>query len=674
MNTTDSHKLKEILITAITPYFLERDALWFKENFEEIRKKSIREAWWRDRTLFLETGSHLTLSPFLRKLADMGYVKVGQIENRGEFSARGGIVDVFPVNSEQPVKIEFFGNAVENIISLPVAGKQETPKIQAAKTATDYERMWLSGLKPEDYLVHIDHGIGIYRGLTRNATQINAENLRPSAPYLRQSAVEEFYVLEYAPARRGGRPDRLLIPRNQAKKLSRYIGFETPPIHRLGGTVWESTKRKAKEDAKKFAEELLAILKNRAGAARRPYALHYDIEQRLSHSFIFEETQDQKRAIAEVHQDLSREQPMDRLLLGDVGFGKTEVALRAAARVAYDGRQVALLSPTTILADQHSSTFHERLKGLPLKTAVLTRLTPKKDIKNIIAGIAKGEVDIVIGTHRLLSRDISFRDLGLTIIDEEQRFGVRHKEKFKQLRAEIDILSLSATPIPRTLSLAISKFRDLSLIQEPPVGRLPIKTFVLPFSKRIVAEAIAYEHKRKGQIFYLWNRIENIEAVRRELEKISPDISIAILHGRMPEQELIRAMHGFRSGATDLLLATTIIENGLDLPSANTLIVANAARLGLAQAYQIRGRIGRGDKPAYAYFLYPARSLTEKGRLRLRALQEAAGLGAGFQIALKDLEIRGAGNVLGRQQSGTMNKVGLNLYAQLLSEALEEFK
>ncbi len=385
---------------------------------------------------------------------------------------------------------------------------------------------------------------------------------------------------------------------------------------------------------------------------------------------------------------------MDRLLLGDVGFGKTELAIRAACRVAYSGKQVSLLAPTTILADQHLATFHERLKGLPIEVGGLTRLTPKREVPKIIEKMKKGETDIIIGTHRLLSRDIVFRDLGLVIVDEEQRFGVRHKEHFKQLRAEVDpvrgktplasaapaarasngvdILSLSATPIPRTLSLALAKFRDISIIQTPPAGRLPIHTSVLPFSKAIAREAIAAELKRHGQIFYLWNRIENIEAMRRDIERLAPQATVAILHGRMRERELIRAMHEFRSGNIDILLATTIIENGLDLPSVNTLIVANAARLGLSQAYQIRGRIGRGDKPAYAYFLYPARSLTEKGKLRLKALREAEGLGAGFQIALKDLEIRGAGNVLGRQQSGTMNKVGLNLYAQLLGEALEE--
>ena len=327
---------KAILIAAITPYFLERGVLWFEEHDEEIRKKSLYETWWRDHALFIEAGGKLELSPFLRKLADMGYVKVGQIENRGEFAARGGIVDVFPVNSEQPIKIEFRGNVIENIISLPPAEKLKTLKILEAKTASDYERMWLSGLKPEDYLVHIDHGIGIFRGMSSDqngkndeADEIVRRNERNDPSFSSSAAIHraerliEYYVLEYAPPRKSGQPDRLLVPKNQAKKLSRYIGFETPAIHRLGGTVWESTKRKAKEDATKFAEELMAIFKNRAGAARKPYPLHYEIEQHLSHSFAFEETQSQKLAIAEIHEDFSREQPMDRLLLGDVGFGKT---------------------------------------------------------------------------------------------------------------------------------------------------------------------------------------------------------------------------------------------------------------------------------------------------------------------------------------------------------------
>lgn len=671
----------------MTPYFLERSIFWFTEHADEIRTKALKDSWWRERTLFLETGARLPFSPFLRTLADMGYVKVGQAERHGEFATRGGIVDVFPINLAYPIRIEFSGNTLERILPVPLAEEPKPIKRPQPKTASEYERLWLAGIKPGDYLVHLDHGIGIFKGFLSNDPRMNSNVSRiPFENHSRKfgkdsrnyeiregfEKLQEFYIIEYAPPRRGGMPDRLLVPRKQAQRLSRYIGFETPATHRLGGTAWEHTTQRAREDARQLAQELIALYSRRAAASRPPYPLHADIERRLAHSFPYDETEDQKRAILEIHEDLSAERPMDRLLLGDVGFGKTEVAIRAAARAAYSGKQVALLSPTTILADQHYSTFRERFSGLPLEIAMLSRLTPKRETKQVIESIRNGNIDIVIGTHRLLSHDIVFRDLGLVIIDEEQRFGVRHKEKFKQLRAEVDILSLSATPIPRTLSLALAKFRDISLIQTPPPSRLPIQTFVLPFSEKITAEAVAAERTRKGQIFYLWNRIETIEAIRRDIERLAPKSRIAILHGRMAEPELIRVMHEFRSGVIDILVATTIIENGLDLPSVNTLIVANAARLGLAQAYQIRGRIGRGDKPAYAYFLYPARSLTEKGKLRLKALKEAEGLGSGFQIALKDLEIRGAGNVLGRQQSGTMNKVGLNLYAQLLGEALEE--
>ena len=710
MPTTNNPPVS-ILIAGITPYFLERGVLWFEEHHEEIQKKSRIDTWWKDHTLLFAVGAALPFSPFLRKLTDMGYAKVSRVEERGEFASRGGIVDVFPINLGYPVRIEFSGNIVERAIALPLETPPKATKPPPFKNPTEYERLWLTGIRPGDFMVHVDHGIGVFRGFTptpessgrkpvdewsSSAKRIDKSHERKPLVGGFTKKVVEYYILEYAAPRIGGEPDRLLVPRTQSPKLSRYIGFETPAIHRLGGTAWESTKRRARGDARKFAEELMGLYRGRASATRPSYPEHAEIERHLLHSFLYEATADQKRAIADIHNDLSGERPMDRLLLGDVGFGKTEVALRAAARVAMSGRQVALLAPTTILADQHHQTFQERLKELPLAVAMLTRLTPKRDIKRVVHAIASGKADIIIGTHRLLSQDLQWRDLGLVIIDEEQRFGVRHKEHFKKLRAAIDILSLSATPIPRTLSLALAKFRDVSMIREAPAGRMPIKTFVLPFSRRIVAEAIAEERKRGGQIFYLWNRIENIDAVRRDIERLAPSARIATLHGRMPETSLIRVMHEFRSGGIDLLLATTIIENGLDLPSVNTLIVANAARLGLAQAYQIRGRIGRGATPAYAYFLYPVggrtpkafavpgkaertshgvhpvRGLSEKAALRLEALKEAEDLGSGFQIALRDLEIRGAGNVLGRQQSGTMNRVGLNLYAQLLGEALEK--
>ncbi|RJQ35978.1 DEAD/DEAH box helicase [Candidatus Parcubacteria bacterium] len=642
------------LIAGITPYFLERGVLWFREHADEIRKQARQDPWWRDRTVIVEHDAALPYSPLLRKLADMGYGKVGMVSAPGEFATRGGIVDVFPINIEHPIRIEFSGNTVLNILPLPVAEKPKPLKTPSAASADEYEKLWLAGLKPGDFVVHIDHGIGIFRGIAARETG------------------NEFFELEYAPPRAGSMPDRLLVPREQSKRIARYVGFETPTVHRLGGTVWETTKRKAREDARTMAKELAAIYRRRAAATRPPYPRFPEIEAVLAASFPWATTRDQERAIAEIHGDLSAGKPMDRLLVGDVGFGKTEVAIRAAVRVAYTGKQVALLVPTTVLADQHAATFRERLGNLPLTVAQLTRLASKRDIKHEIERIRTGQTDIVIGTHRLLSRDIQFKDLGLVIIDEEQRFGVRQKERFKELRANVDILSLSATPIPRTLSLALAKFRDLSAIHEPPHGRIPIQTFILPFSQSAIAEAIRTERKRGGQIFYLWNRINSIELVRRRLERMAKGARIAVLHGRMRETELVRTVHAFRAGEIDILLATTIIENGLDMPNANTLIVANAARLGLAQAHQIRGRVGRGGEQAYAYFFYPTRGMTAEAEQRLEALREAQELGAGFQLALRDLEIRGAGNVLGKQQSGTMNKVGLNLYASLLNEALEE--
>lgn len=693
MPITNNKQEEAALIAGITPYFLERGVLWFKEHNNAIRKKARREEWWRLHTCFVEPAGRVPFSPFLKKLTEMGYVKTRLVENRGEFAVRGGIVDVFPVNMDEPIRIEFYGNIVERVLPVPISKPLPRPGARTAKDATEHERMWLARLKPGDYVVHVDHGIGIFRGFAATLDQVvendegdknvrRGEQSDPSAlsssggagMIHRVERLTNYYVLEYAPPRRGGAPDRLFVPRDQAKKISRYIGFDTPVVHRLGGTAWEGTLRKAEGDALKFASELLFTLKNRSTALRPPYPQDPAIERELEHSFAYEITDDQIKAIRDIHRDLSQERPMDRLLIGDVGFGKTEVAVRASARVAASAKQVAVLTPTTILADQHFATFTERLRGLPLKILLLSRLTPKRGIANTLRDIKSGLADIVIGTHRLLSKDVSWRGLGLVIIDEEQRFGVRHKEAFKKLRAGIDVLSLSATPIPRTLSLALAKFRDISLIHEPPRGRLAIQTFVLPYSERIVAEAIRAEKKRGGQVFYLWNRIENIESARRALERLAPSSRIAVLHGRVRERELIRVMHDFRAGAIDILIATTIIENGLDLPAANTLIVANATRLGLSQAYQIRGRIGRGEVAARAYFLYPRRSLNKKSAMRLRALREAEGLGSGFSIALKDLEIRGAGNVLGKQQSGAVNRVGLNLYAQMLNDALESLE
>ncbi|HXK32148.1 MAG TPA: DEAD/DEAH box helicase, partial [Candidatus Paceibacterota bacterium] len=368
-----------------------------------------------------------------------------------------------------------------------------------------------------------------------------------------------------------------------------------------------------------------------------------------------------------------KQEPMDRIVCGDVGFGKTEVALRAIIKAVISNRQAAMICPTTILANQHFQKFQERLGSLPIKIALLSRLQTKKEQKQIIEELKAGRIDIVIGTHRLLSKDIDFKNLGLLIIDDEQRFGVKQKERLKKIRASLDVLSLSATPIPRTLYMALSSLKNISLIQTPPVGRLPVKTFLSPFKKEIIKKAIENEIKRKGQIYFLYNRVETIENIKESLKELFPEARYAIAHGRMKEKELLKTMDDFQDKRIDVLVATTIIENGLDLPNVNTLIVADSTRLGLSQAYQIRGRIGRSHIQAFSYFFYPNK-LSPLAKLRLKTLKEAEELGSGYKIAMKDLEIRGAGNILGKEQSGSINQVGLNLYCQMLSEAVEKIK
>ena len=393
----------------------------------------------------------------------------------------------------------------------------------------------------------------------------------------------------------------------------------------------------------------------------------------MASGFKYEETPDQAEAIEEIKKDLEKDTPMDRIVCGDVGFGKTEVGLRAMVKVVKSGFQVVMICPTTILTNQHFQNFKERLKNLPIKIAMLSRLQLKKEQKGIIEGLKNGRIDIVVGTHRLFSRDIEFKNLGLLIIDDEQRFGVKQKEKFKKIRASLDVLSLSATPIPRTLYMALSSLKNISLIQTPPSGRLAVKTFIQPFKEDVIKKATENEILRNGQVYFLYNRVETIEKIKEFLEKLLPKTKFGIAHGRMKEKELVKVMEDFQNKKINVLIATTIIENGLDLPNVNTLIVADSTRLGLSQAYQIRGRIGRSHIQAFAYFLYPKR-LLGLAKQRLDALKEADELGSGYKIALKDLEIRGAGNILGREQSGNINKIGLNLYCQILSETIEKIK
>jgi transcription-repair coupling factor (superfamily II helicase) len=644
-----SREIDKVLIVSIIPYFLERENFWFEKNLKKILEARKTQIFWQENTLFLEKNLKITFSFLLRKLDEMGYEKVWQASQIGEFSQRGGIVDVFPINLNFAIRIEFLGNKIENIFRLPIEIEDEKREKEILKKRLKSQKIFsdLKGLKPGDYLVHLDHGIGIYNG----QRTINKE---------------QYYVLEYAQG------DKLYVPFGLERKLSRYIGFSEPKISRLGTLTWIKTKRKVKEEAEKFARELLKIYAKREIVTRPPY-LKSEMVKYLKETFPFEETPDQEKAIEDIERDLEKEKPMDRLICGDVGFGKTEVALRAMVRVVESGYQAAMLCPTTILANQHYQNFKKRLKNLPVEVGILTRIQTKKEQKETIKKLGGGKIDILVGTHRILSKDVEFKKLGLLVIDDEHKFGVRQKERLKKLRAELDVLSLSATPIPRTLYLSLSGLREISSIQTPPSGRLPIKTFVLPFYEKVIKEAIEKELKRGGQVYYLHNRIENINSVKNFLEDLLPNVKFGIAHGRLNEKELVKVMEDFQSKKINVLVATTIIEAGLDLPNVNTLIVADSTKLGLSQAYQIRGRIGRSNVQAFAYFLYPQR-LTPLAKERLKALKEAEELGSGYKIALKDLELRGAGNILGKEQSGNINKVGLNLYCQMLSEAIEKLR
>lgn len=687
MNITKDNTT-ELLIVSISPQNLERGDLWFAENLAAIKKAMLTHPWWRDNALLIEKDLVMKPSLLVRRLIDMGYERAGIAAGKGIFAVHGGVVDVWPLNTDTPYAIEFVGNAISEIIpreqTRGIAGAGALPPRVIKKDHT----FSIGG-----YIVHTDHGIGIFRGIQ-----------------------DKYYKIEYAAPGPGREPDILLVPIDQKDRLSPFVGFTTPVIHRLGGALWSRTKRRVREDAEKLARSLFTLYAARHRATRPAHETDHSMLDELRETFGYTETPDQLQAEKDIMADLARERPMDRVLVGDVGFGKTEIAIRAAAAVIAAGKQVAVLAPTTVLAAQHERTFRERLENLAITSAMLSRLTRPKDEKQILKAIADGRVDCIIGTSRLLSRDVVFKNLGLVIIDEEQRFGVKQKERCKELRTEVDILSLSATPIPRTLSLALAKLRDISRIDTPPAGRVPITTAVLPYNQKIIRDAITHELSRGGQVYFLHNRIETIGMVKEKLQKlISPSSTnpydrkellrmekmrrprIGVIHGRMGEQELLGVMDDFRNHKVDILLATTIIENGLDISSANTLVVDDAARLGLAAAHQLRGRIGRGAVQAFAYFLYKPhistsaaakggnneiaevvlrgkhQRLTEKGSRRLDALKEYAELGAGYDIALRDLEIRGAGNVFGREQSGAINKVGLNLYCQMIAEATEEF-
>ncbi|MDD5145686.1 MAG: CarD family transcriptional regulator, partial [Candidatus Pacebacteria bacterium] len=678
----------------ITPYFLEKGNVWYAQNINKILEARKTQTFFEDNTIILEKNQKANLSEILRKLDEMGYEKVLEVTFPGEFSQRGGVLDVFPINLNQAVRFELFGNKIEEIFELPATFEDERQAKDILKKRLKSQKLFsdLKGIKPGDYLVHLDHGIGQFRGIEK--IQIPNPKLQTNLKSQIQNT-EDYYVLDYAQG------DKLYVPVGLERKLSRYIGFAEPKISRLTSLTWQRTKKRVREEAEKLARELLEIYAKREVATRPPYLPDNEIDLQVASGFKYEETPDQIQTIEDIKSDLAKPEPMDRIVCGDVGFGKTEVALRTLVKAVNSGYQAAMICPTTILANQHFHNFKERLKNLPINVSLLSRLQSKREQENIIerlkgkidpvrnspprrpfgrasASVIFNGVDIVIGTHRVLSNDVEFKNLGLLVIDDEQRFGVKQKEKLKKIRTSLDVLSLSATPIPRTLYLALSSLKNISLMQTPPSGRLPVKTFIKPWSKEIIKEAINNELKRNGQVYYLHNRVETIGTVKNYLEKLLPAASFGIAHGRMKEKDLVKVMNDFSASGEqnkkiDVLIATTIIENGIDLPNVNTLISDDATKLGLSQAYQIRGRIGRSYIQAFAYFLY-GKNLSALAAERLTALKEAEELGSGYKIAMKDLEIRGAGNILGKEQSGSINAIGLNLYAQMLSESIEKIK
>ncbi len=509
-------------------------------------------------------------------------------------------------------------------------------------------------VEPGDMAVHVVHGVGRYLGMeTREIGESRADYL----------------VLEYAQG------DRLYVPADQLDLVSRYIGGEEPKLHRLGGNEWNRQKARVKRAVRDIAGELVKLYAQRSSATGYAFSMDQPWQRELEDAFPYMETRDQLAAIDEVKADMERAVPMDRLICGDVGYGKTEIALRAAFKAVLDGKQVAVLVPTTLLAQQHFATFSERFAPFPVRVAVLSRFVGTKEQVRVLEEIAAGKVDVVIGTHRLLQKDVVFADLGLVVVDEEQRFGVQHKEGLKKLKTSVDVLTLTATPIPRTLEMSLSGIRDLSVVDTPPEDRHPVLTFVGPHDEASLAAAVRREMLREGQVFYVHDRVHGIEAVTSRVRKLVPEARIGIAHGQMNERQLERVMLDFWDKNYDVLVTTTIIESGLDIPTANTLIVDRADRLGLAQLYQLRGRVGRSRERAYAYLFFPPeRALTEASHQRLAAISQFTELGSGMQIALRDLEIRGAGNLLGAEQHGHIATVGFDLYVRLLAEAVEEAK
>ncbi|MFO7265526.1 MAG: transcription-repair coupling factor [Bacillota bacterium] len=604
-----------------------------------------REGW----RIVVVTSTDLRAERVQEVLADEDVPAVRQ--DPGAAALEPGTVVV--TSAELHVGCELPGEKLAVLTELEVFGqhkRRQRPSRRAANAAR------LDDLRPGDLVVHVNHGIGRYRGV---------ETL------VIDGAHRDYLLIEYAG------DDKLYVPTDQVHLLQKYIGVEgqTPKLNRLGGNEWARAKQRVQQSVKELAQKLLKLYAEREALPGYAFSPDTVWQQEFEEAFPYEETPDQKRAIEEIKADMERPRPMDRLLCGDVGFGKTEVAMRAAFKAVMDARQVAVLVPTTILAQQHLRTFRERFARYPVRIEALSRFQSPAEQARVLKGLADGTVDIVIGTHRLLSKDVVFKDLGCVVIDEEQRFGVAQKERLKELKRNVDVLTLTATPIPRTLHMALVGIRDMSLIETPPEDRFPVRTYVCEYDEDLVREAILRELGREGQVYFVHNRVQDIDRVADRLRQLVPEARIAVAHGQMPEDLLEQVMLDFLNREIDVLVCSTIIETGMDIPNVNTLIVDEADRFGLAQLYQLRGRVGRSNRVAYAYFTYRKdKILTEDAEKRLQAIREFTELGSGFKIALRDLEIRGAGNLLGPEQHGFIASVGFELYCKLLEEAVREVK
>jgi len=624
--------------------------------------------------IILKSESETGFDDLTGQLTSLGYERTQIVVSPGDFSVKGGLIDVYPLNQTHPLRIEFLGEKIDSIRSFDIHNQRSISKITETTIETFIKenqqlihssnedlsnQTIISDIEVGAYVVHQHHGIARFGGLKRQSFETTFGTLEG-----------EFLDLEFA------NNDRIFTPLEQIKWVHKYSSSKlNPTLSSLNDQKWKKAKAKAKKSTDQIANDLFQMYKIRMLQEGHSFSEDSLWQIELEKDFPYQETKDQAAAIVNVKKDMESKRPMDRLICGDVGYGKTEIALRAAFKAAIDNKQVAIVAPTTILAQQHYGTFVKRFEPFKHKVALLSRFVTKKDQKKIIEDLKSGTIDVVIGTHRLFQKDINFADLGLVIIDEEHRFGVKHKEHFKKLRTQVDVLSLSATPIPRSLHLSLTGSKDISILQTPPKNRYPIETFIGTHDQNLITKVIRQELKRGGQTFYLSNRVKEINQTHAELSRLVPEAKFAIGHGQMPGHQLEAVMINFLERKSDVLVCSTIIESGIDIPNANTLIIEDADNFGLSQLHQIRGRIGRTNRHAYCYLFYdPKKLLNTQANERLHTIKEYAALGSGFKIAMRDLEIRGAGNILGTQQSGNIIAIGFQLFTKLLEESVQEAK